>query len=69
MDVLIQQVAAKAGISEEQARQAVETVMAHLRDKLPAPMATQLDSLMSGGAGLEQAGNVAKGLGGLFGKQ
>ena len=40
MDELIKLVTQKAGISEAQAQQAVETVMGFLKDKLPAPVAT-----------------------------
>ena len=64
MDELIKLVVAKTGISEEQARGAVTTVINFLKEKLPAPIAGQIDGLL-GGPGI---GDALKGLGGLFGK-
>jgi hypothetical protein len=46
MDELIKLVTDKVGISEAQARQAIETVMNFLKDKLP--IADQLDDLLKG---------------------
>lgn len=67
MDELIGQVAKTTGLSADQARAAVETVLTFLKGKLPPAIGGQLDQALSGGlpAGL---GDVAKGLGGLFGK-
>lgn len=73
MDELVKLVASKTGMSESVARTAVETVISFLKQKLPAPVAGQLDSLLAGGgqdiAG--KAGDALKGLGGLnpFGKK
>ncbi len=63
MDELIKQVAQKVGISEDQARQAVTQVVAFLKQKLPAPIASQIDSVLGGSAPDLSA------LGGLFGKK
>jgi hypothetical protein len=68
MDELIQQITSRTGISEDQARQAVEMVLAFAKTKLPEPIASQLDGFMGGGGGnpadmLGQLGN----LGGMFG--
>jgi len=70
MDELIKQVTAKAGISEEQARTAVTTVMGFLKDKLPAPIAGQIENAMSGeGGGIAgTVGGLASKVGGMFGK-
>ena len=65
MDELIKQVAQKVGISEEQAKQAVAQVVAFLKQKLPAPIASQIDSVL-GGSG---PADISKSLGGLFGKK
>lgn len=65
MDDLIKMVTDKVGISPEQAKHAVETVLAHLKDKLPGPLAGQLEGLVSGQTSL---GDLTKSLGGLFGK-
>ena len=71
MDELVNQVCQKTGISQDQAQQAVQTVMGFLKDKLPAPIASQLDNVLSGqgGAGgiAGQAGQALGGLGGMMG--
>ena len=69
MEELIKQVSAKAGISEDQARSAVTTVMGFLKDKLPAPIAGQVESAMSGqGGGVGGTlGDLASKAGGLLG--
>ena len=76
MEQLIATVAEKAGISADQAKSAVTTVMAFLKDKLPASLAGQLDHLVPSEGGEAKAeeseggamGALKKGLGGLFGK-
>lgn len=68
MDELIKLVTEKAHISEDQARAAVTTVLDFLKTKLPAPVASQIDGLLSGNIG-GQLGDAAKGLGGLFGRK
>ncbi|MFN2218964.1 MAG: DUF2267 domain-containing protein [Anaerolineae bacterium] len=65
MDELVKMVSKKVGISEAQAKQAVETVMAFLKDKLPAPIAGQLDAVLEGD--VSGLGDLAGGLGKLFG--
>jgi uncharacterized protein (DUF2267 family) len=69
MDELVKLVSDKVGISESQAKQAVEVVMGYLKDKLPAPVASQIDGLLSGGGNGMDLGSVSKGLGGLLGKK
>ena len=70
MDELIKLVTEKAGISDEQATAAVKTALDFLKQKLPAPIAAQIDSLLAGGSGATSSvASVAKGLGGLFGKK
>jgi hypothetical protein len=65
MDELVKLVAQKTGISQDQARLAVTTVLGFLKEKLPAPLASQLDSVISGGS----ATDMLSGLGGMLGKQ
>jgi uncharacterized protein (DUF2267 family) len=65
MDELIKQVANKVGISEAQAKQAVEMVMDFLKDRLPEPIAGQLDAALEGD--LSDLTDMAGGLGKLFG--
>ncbi len=72
MDDLIKQVTEKTGISESQARTAVETVMGFLKDRLPAPIAGQLEGVLGGAGGAigtvaDKAGDVLGGLGGMLG--
>jgi len=67
MDELVQVVSQKTGLSEEKSRQAVEIVLEYLKGKLPAPIAGQLDNIMSGSEGLDLGDMTSKGLGGLLG--
>ena len=67
MDELIKQVSAKTGISEDQARTAVNTVLGFLKNKLPAPIAGQIDNVVGGGetstgGGLSDLASKAGGL-------
>jgi hypothetical protein len=64
MEELIKLVVQKTGISEEQARGAITTVVNFLKEKLPAPIAGQIDGILSGSG----IGDALKGIGGLFGK-
>jgi len=66
MDELVQLVSTKTGLSEEQSKMAVEVVLDYFKDKLPEPIAGQLDNLLEGGD-MGGLGNIAQGLGGLFG--
>ena len=76
MDELIKQVTERTGISEAQARTAVDTVVGFLKNRLPAPLAGQLDAFIGSGANAagdmagaagDMAGNVLGGLGSLLG--
>lgn len=68
MDELIKLVTQQAGISEKQAKQAVETVMGFLKDKLPGPIASQVQGVLGGG-GTPDLGGMGKKVGGLLGKK
>ncbi|MBL8007273.1 MAG: hypothetical protein JNJ56_07050 [Ignavibacteria bacterium] len=48
MEDVIKLVADKTGISPEQAKSAVETVVGFLKEKLPAGLGEQLEGVMSG---------------------
>ncbi len=69
MDQLVSMVTQKTGISADQAKTAVQTVIGFLKDKLPAPVASQIDGAMGGssGGGMPNLGNLEKDLGGLGG--
>lgn len=76
MNELIDLVVQRTGISQEDAQKAVAAVMEFLKTRLPAPIASHLDTFVSGGTSgtlgaLEaEAGDLIKGkLGGLFGGQ
>ncbi len=60
MDELVKLVVQKTGISEDQARQAVNVVLNFLKERLPAPIASQVDGAINNPG-------VAGALGGLFG--
>jgi len=51
MDELISEVCAKTGLSEDQARSAVDAVLGLLKKRVPAPLATYLDGVSGGSAG------------------
>ena len=70
MNEIIQRLAEKTGLSEDKASAAVDTIMGFLKEKLPAPIASQIESVMSGGAGAGgEPSGVAAGLTGMFGKK
>jgi len=68
MDELVQLVSEKAGVSEDQARQAVDTVVEYLKEKLPEPIAGQVDKVLSGTGDVDVQG-LAQSLGGMLGKK
>lgn len=71
MDELIKLVADKTGIPADTAKTAVTTVIGFLKDKLPAPLASQLDGLTgSGGSDNKEGGdggNILDSVGKMFG--
>lgn len=69
MEKVIKLVSEKAGISEEQAQTAVTTVAGFLKDRMPEPLAAQVDKYLSGENGEEGGlGDTLGGIGGMFGK-
>jgi hypothetical protein len=65
LDEIVDLVAEKCGIDKKTAKTAVETVMEYLDDKLPEPLAGQIDNVLEGG----QVDDLLSGLGGLLGKK
>ena len=63
MEELTKLVMQKTGISAEQAKGAIDTVLGFLKDKLPAPIAGQLDGVLGGSA----ASDTIKSVGGMLG--
>ena len=70
MDEIVQQVVQRTGIPEDKARMAVQVVLSQLEKRLPGPLASQVTAHLSGGgaAGAGNLGDLAKGLGGMFGR-
>jgi hypothetical protein len=66
MEELIKQVSERAGISEEQAQKAVETVAGFLKERVPAPYNSYVDNFLGGGGG-ESGGGLLGSLGNMFG--
>jgi hypothetical protein len=69
MDELVKLVAQKTGISQEIAKVAVDTVVGFLKQKLPAPIAGQIDAVLGSAGQGTDLGGLAKGLGGMLGKK
>lgn len=66
MDELVKMVSEKTGLPEDQARKAAEAVLEFLKEKLPAPLAGQLDNLLENPGLADQASGF---LDNLFGKK
>ena len=69
MNELIALVVQKTGMSQEDAEKAVATVLNYLKEKLPAPIASHIDSFLAGGMSSlgAEAGELLKGaVSGLF---
>lgn len=67
MEQLVELVSKKAGISEAQARKAIDTVLKFLKERLPEPIGDRLEDLIEGADKID----LDKGLdmlSGLFGK-
>lgn len=74
MDQLINQITQRTGISQAQAQQATQMVVGFLKNKLPAPVASQIDGVLSGQGmggmpGQAQQQQGMGGLGDMFGQQ
>jgi hypothetical protein len=74
MQELVQKLSEKTGMTADESQQAVNVVVNHLKEKLPAPLAAALDSYLAGGSGegesmLDKAKAMAAGLEGMFGKK
>lgn len=67
MDELVKQVVAKTGISEDQARSAVTTVLEFVKGRLPAPIAGQIDNALGSEGGVGGSlGDLASKVGGML---
>jgi hypothetical protein len=73
MDQLVKEISARTGISEQQAREAAQMVIGHLKGVLPEPIASQVDGFLGTG-GSSSGGNLDIGgamnsIGDMFGKK
>ena len=77
MEQLIKRITEKTGLNADQARSAASAVISFLKEKMPAPIAGQLDNYIgesdkSSGTGGNTAGgslgDMGSKLGGMFGK-
>jgi nucleoid DNA-binding protein len=64
MDELVNMIAKKTGLSTEMSKTVVTMVLDFVKQKLPAPIASQVDAAIAGGGS-----SVASALGGLFGNK
>ena len=65
MNELIEQLKSRVGLDDSKAHSAAETVISFLKQRLPQPIASQLDSALAGGG----AAGIADKLGGMLGKK
>lgn len=68
MDQLLAQISERTGLTNDQAREVVQIVISYLKDKLPGPIAAQIDALMGTHSTGDGSQNILSNLGGLFGK-
>jgi uncharacterized protein YjbJ (UPF0337 family) len=68
MEELIQKVSEKTGISADQARSAIDTVVSHLKDKLPMGLGEKIESFINDGSSSFDGllGNLKDKLGDIF---
>lgn len=73
MNELVQLIMQKTGLSQDQSQQVVDTVITHLKGRLPDAVTSHLDAFLAGGADsssgiADKAKSMVAGLGGLLGK-
>lgn len=74
MEKLVQELSQKTGLSPDKAQEVVNVVVSHLKEKLPAPLASGLDSYLTGGSAeggslADKAMAMASGLSSVFGNK
>lgn len=74
MNELVQLIMQKTGLSQDKAQQVVDTVVTHLKGRLPDAVTSHLDAFLSGGTSdgggiADKAKSVVAGLGSLLGKK
>jgi hypothetical protein len=69
MDEVVKLVSEKTGLDEETSKVAVVTVLDYLKGRLPESIAGQVDTVIAGGDVSDGLGDLAGGLGGMFGNK
>jgi hypothetical protein len=70
MNELVQRVVQKTGIPEDTAQQAIDAVLGFLKERLPGPVATELENVINGeGGGSSGLGSAAKSMLGMLRKE
>jgi len=68
MNELIQNIVQRTGIPQDKAQTVVQMVISHLKGRMPAPIASQLDNYIGGQEGQgQQGGGISGALGGMMG--
>lgn len=68
MENLIKMVSEKAGITEVQARSAVNTVVSFLKDKMPSGVGSQVETFLNAGSAANVVGSIKEKVGSVLGK-
>ncbi len=66
MNEIIQQLKSRVGLNDNQAQSAAQTVIDYLKQRLPGPVAGELDKVVSGGGGAQ---GIESKLEGFLGKK
>jgi hypothetical protein len=71
MNELVQLIMQKTDLSQDKAQEVVDTVVTHLKGKLPESLTSHLNAFLESGSGAtsgiaDQAKSVIAGLGGMF---
>ncbi len=69
MDELIEQICAKTGLPQDQARQAAQVAVDFIKQKLPGPLAAQVDSILASQDAANAVTQAMGSLGGMFGNK
>lgn len=69
MEEIVRVVFEKTGLPPETARTAVEAVIGYLKERLPAPIASQIDGLLGSTGSSGGPEDLLGGLGGLLDKK
>jgi len=75
MAELVQKLSDKTGLSPEKSQEVINVVVTHLKERLPAPLSSGLDSILADGSAgnagslIDEARAAASELSGMFGKK